>query len=62
MILIDDLDCIIESGSEEYITDLYRVLTAEPEDVSEQDEVMYEFQLRNITWTGKLRILNSKDE
>ena len=37
--------------------EVYRVLTANPEDISEQDELEYEHILRTSTWTGKLRLL-----
>ena len=54
--LIDD-NKIVASGTEDYIIGLERVLLADPEDVSEEDEVKYETELRTISWCGQLRII-----
>lgn len=54
--LIDSTNSIIAQGTDEYISELHRVLLAEPADVSEEDEVRFEAELRSIGWQGTLRI------
>ena len=54
--LRDDLGQIIESGSIEFITDLKRVLLADPSNVTEEDEIIFEEYLRNVSWYGNLTI------
>lgn len=55
--LIDSLHNVIATGSDNYIIGLHRVLLADPEDVSEEDEVTYESELRNLSWAGSLTVI-----
>lgn len=55
--LIDSSHQIIATGSDSYIIGLYRVLLADPEDVSEADEIEYEYELKNLKWIGNLTII-----
>lgn len=52
-LLIDSEDNIIYQGEDS--KGLLSVLLADPEDVSEEDEVKWEEQLRNLEWDGDLR-------
>ena len=59
--IIKDLtNTTIYEGSD--AKDVFRVLTAEPCDISEQDEVMYEQILRTTEFTGKLRLVEYDDD
>lgn len=54
--LVDD-NSVIAEGEAAWIIGLERVLLADPEDVSENDEIQYEKELRTLSWCGKLRII-----
>ena len=54
--LVDD-NSVLAEGSDDYIIGLERVLLADPEDVSEEDELKYETELRTLSWCGRLRII-----
>lgn len=52
-LLIDSKNNIIYEGEDS--KSLLSVLLAEPEDISEEDELKFEDQLRNLKWIGDLR-------
>lgn len=55
--LIDSLQNVIATGSDDYVIGLHRVLLADPEDVSEDDELRYESELRSLSWAGSLTVI-----
>jgi hypothetical protein len=55
--LIDSLNNVIATGTEEYVSELHRVLLADPEDVSEEDEIRFETELRSLSWAGSLIVI-----
>jgi len=55
--LIDSLQNIVASGDDNYIIGLHRVLLADPEDISEQDEDTYWNELNTLNWTGSLTVI-----
>jgi len=55
--LVDGVNDTIAKGSELYVTELKRVLEAEPEDLSEDDEIVFEYELRNLEFAEPLKIL-----
>ena len=54
--LIDDNSTLAE-GEADWIIGLKRVLLADPEDVSEEDEIKYEKELRTMSWCGTLKVI-----
>ncbi len=58
--LLDKFNDTIAKGSEDYITNLKRVLEAEPEDISEDDEIVFEYELRNLEFIEPLIILENE--
>ena len=52
-ILVDSEDTIIYEGAD--ANQLLFVLNKETDEVTEEDEVRWEKELRNISWKGKLR-------
>lgn len=52
-VLIDSKDNIIYQGEDS--KSLLFVLMKEPEEVTEEDELKFEDQLRNLKWTGDLK-------
>lgn len=56
--LIDSTGNLILRGIKAYILEVKRVLTAPAGSITEEDEVLYEEELRNCEWTGKLKALD----
>ncbi|KAF5080354.1 hypothetical protein DSECCO2_119960 [anaerobic digester metagenome] len=52
-LILDSNDTIIYEGVD--VTEVFRVLTAHPSEVTEEDEITYGEILRNTKWVGKLR-------
>ena len=48
---------IIYESSLPNCKEVHRVLLADPRNISEQDEVMYEHEMRTICFRGKLKIV-----
>ena len=54
--LIDSNNNVVLTGDKAYLEGVKRVLESKPEDVSEQDEVIYDYELYNLEWFGELTI------
>lgn len=52
-VLIDSENTIIYEGVD--AKKIFELMKADPADVTEEDEVMYEKELRELTWKGDLR-------
>lgn len=53
VVLVDSTDKVIYKGNNGLI--LLELLNADPRDVTEEDELRFERELRNLSWTGNLR-------
>lgn len=52
-VLVDSENKVIYEGVDS--KEVLKVLLAHPADVTEEDEVKFEEQLRNLSWSGKLK-------
>jgi hypothetical protein len=57
--LTDNTNNILMANSLGNLSYIYNLVLADPEDVTEQDEVMYEDILRNFSWKGDLKFIKS---
>lgn len=56
--IIDSNNDIVYIGNDAEV--VLRLLTTEPSEVTEADEVIYEYILRSAEWVGELRIIDVK--